>query len=457
MKNRFDLRHRCLMFLLRFKEIVSSVVLTLLNCTGLPLISFKATGNSTQASTPAPDAPIDILSTGDLVTSSDADWESAIAYGTTAFVAETPKSLSEETPPVDCYRVPIRVKSPNLPPIKEATIKAINTVGTWTGDTYTLNGLTYLCVFDGNGDLLSVTVNGTSTNYTWLYLVTSNYSALSAYNLIAGQSYKLFGCPSGGSNDVRLILDYTPSGSVSDTGSGASFTADGTKTTRLGIYVSTGITVDNKTFTPAIYDSANAALPFQPYHTPYIYNIYLDAPLRYGDVLELNGTLTRKSRTKAFLGTETWDNQGGIHDATNTMFFAHAGLTDRKAGYASFANVPGKNTHFINPAQNIQTALYDNEAAIGHWDAQYRNYYYIRINKARLTAETAEGFKTWLAAQNTAGTPVTTWYNLETPTTETVTMPDNMETFKGTTMIQLDTVTQPSVMEAEYWSTEETE
>jgi len=240
-----------------------------------------------------------------------------------------------------------------------------------------------------------------------------------------------------------------------DNGAGATFTADGTKTVRMQISVLNEVTVTNKVFTPAIYDSANAALPFQPYHTPYVYNIYLDAPLRYGDELELNGTLTRKSITKSFLGTESWDSQDGAYDATNTMFFSYTGLADRKAGYGSYANVPDKNTHFINPAQNIQLSAYDNEAAIGQYNSLYRKFYYVRINRARLPSETVNGFKTWLAAQNTAGTPVTTWYNLETPTTETITMPAQIKTFPGTTIIQLDTTTQPAVMEAEYWSTEE--
>ena len=46
-----DIRHRFMMFLCRFKNTVESVVLTLLNCTGLPLISLDITGNTEQDST----------------------------------------------------------------------------------------------------------------------------------------------------------------------------------------------------------------------------------------------------------------------------------------------------------------------------------------------------------------------------------------------------------------------
>ena len=138
----------------RFKEVVTDVILTLTNCTGDPLVSLSVTGNSTQEDAPAPDNPVDILSTGDKVLSTDSDWNTPITYGKTDWIGEKTSELG-----VDCYRIPIRVKSPNLPPIKEATIKAINTTGSWSGDAYTVYGVTYTCDFASNGDLLSVTAN----------------------------------------------------------------------------------------------------------------------------------------------------------------------------------------------------------------------------------------------------------------------------------------------------------
>ena len=41
---------------------------------------------------------------------------------------------------------------------------------------------------------------------------------------------------------------------------------------------------------------------------------------------------------------------------------------------------------------------------------------YIRLNNTH-NITTAEGLKSWLAAQNTAGTPVTVYYELQAPTT----------------------------------------
>ena len=54
-----------------------------------------------------------------------------------------------------------------------------------------------------------------------------------------------------------------------------------------------------------------------------------------------------------------------------------------------------------------------------------------------------------------AVTGATVEFDLATPATSNITMPAQIETFQGTTMIQLDTTVQPSVMEAEYWATEE--
>lgn len=104
----FDIRRRFMLFLLRFKDVVTAVILTLTKGTGLPLVSFKATGNSTQASAPTPAAPVIVNSTGDKVLNTDSDWNTPIAYGKTSWVGTAPSAVG-----ADCYRVPIKVSGKN--------------------------------------------------------------------------------------------------------------------------------------------------------------------------------------------------------------------------------------------------------------------------------------------------------------------------------------------------------
>lgn len=66
-----------------------------------------------------------------------------------------------------------------------------------------------------------------------------------------------------------------------------------------------------------------------------------------------------------------------------------------------------------------------------------------------LNGMTVEEFKSWLASEYAAGHPVTIWYEPETPTTATVSVPQ-IPTLKGTTIIDVDTELKPSEMTVEY-------
>lgn len=62
---------------------------------------------------------------------------------------------------------------------------------------------------------------------------------------------------------------------------------------------------------------------------------------------------------------------------------------------------------------------------------------------------TLADFKAWLAAQYAVGTPVTLWYILATPTTESITAP-SIPTTGGTATIDVDTTVKPSEMSLTY-------
>ncbi len=71
------------------------------------------------------------------------------------------------------------------------------------------------------------------------------------------------------------------------------------------------------------------------------------------------------------------------------------------------------------------------------------NEMYIYI--PRLLATTVAGLKSYLAAKYTAGTPVTVWYVLETPTEEDPPVPfPELTTLSGTNTLTVDTTVKPS-------------
>jgi len=121
-----------------------------------------------------------------------------------------------------------------------------------------------------------------------------------------------------------------------------------------------------------------------------IFNLYLDAPLRYGDTLDNTGVLTRARAVETGVTGATYSPTGAKADGTYLC------------------------------TQDVTGSMVGGE---------------ITFTEA-VTGATVE-------------------FDLATPTTENITMPSSIPTFEGTTIIMLDTTTQPAVMEAEYWSTEE--
>jgi len=74
-----------------------------------------------------------------------------------------------------------------------------NTSGTWTNNSYALNGVTFEVQLNNDNDVIGINVNGTaSTNTNFLFIERAPIS-ISGYPLIEN------GCPSGGSNNTYSI------------------------------------------------------------------------------------------------------------------------------------------------------------------------------------------------------------------------------------------------------------
>lgn len=123
-------------------------------------------------------------------------------------------------------------------------IKEANTQGTWNGNVYTFNDVTYSV-----NDDLSVLVNGTASSISYLNLndITQGFEGL-----VEGTEYTLNGCPEGGSASTYALRLY-PENNIykSEVGAGADFTYNTTiKYARIN--VASGVSVNNVLFKPMI-------------------------------------------------------------------------------------------------------------------------------------------------------------------------------------------------------------
>ena len=99
-----------------------------------------------------------------------------------------------------------------------------------------LNGLTFVRNPDG-----SVVVNGTATAFTSFFIQTDT-------QFVAGKTYKLSGCPSGGSaTTFRMAIGGIY---AVDTGEGGIYTEESTTTHDVRIMVNSGVTLANTVFRP---------------------------------------------------------------------------------------------------------------------------------------------------------------------------------------------------------------
>ena len=152
-------------------------------------------------------------------------------------------------------------------------LKSINTAGTWSGNAYTHNGVTYTCSFNSEGYLSGITTSGTSSGASQLKILYGTYSSFSS-KYPQGSYYKFNGCPSGGASsggfkmffgigsiathDITSNVDYTFEIPTVGVYSGDYLT--------YSIEVASGVSMASKTFKPMIRDEANGSSVYESYH-----------------------------------------------------------------------------------------------------------------------------------------------------------------------------------------------
>ena len=135
-----------------------------------------------------------------------------------------------------------------------AAIKARGVHGTWSGNTYTDNGVSFAFNEDG-----SIVANGTSTGLSIIQLAQSGF-------LLPAGTYHLSGCPAGGGTTTYRLDVERVGASVfaNDNGSGATFTLDTETNINVRLRVPSGAALANKVFRPMLRLASTGA-EFVPY------------------------------------------------------------------------------------------------------------------------------------------------------------------------------------------------
>ena len=178
--------------------------------------------------------------------------------------------------------------------------------------------------------------------------------------------------------------------------------------------------------------------------------IYLGSQLMFDEVLKSDGSREVKLREVALTGNET-SPQGYVWEERGTGLF---GISDIFKDNAYIVGAGYSNFLKYNPVQSgIVANLKDGEFALQlyiHDDGEkYYNLFIKNLNCNNLT-----DFKNWLNSMYNAGNPVTLYYPLATPTTETVDVPQ-IQIIKGDSTIDVSTTVKPVKMEVDYLSLED--
>lgn len=154
----------------------------------------------------------------------------------------------------------------NKLPLVLSTIKSANTSGTWSGNMYTYNGITFTVTTDTDGNVTGISISGTASSEAVLNLTPEEYHTLDYYGIATSGEFKLSGCPSGGST-AKYALQMRSGNSVNivDTGAGVLFTANATSTYYFRVIIANGQSGAGLNFYPMICLSTVADSTFAPY------------------------------------------------------------------------------------------------------------------------------------------------------------------------------------------------
>ena len=150
----------------------------------------------------------------------------------------------------------------NKLPMTVDGIKANNTTGSWNGNTYTANGVTFKIQTDSNSNVLGITVdtNGGTASADVTFYLSADSNRL--FSLSQGTSYIL--TADGATSNVGVRIGNSTDALVGQAKPNPlTFTADSSNTARIG--VNNGLSVSNITIKPMLRLATETDSTFAPY------------------------------------------------------------------------------------------------------------------------------------------------------------------------------------------------
>lgn len=325
------------------------------------------------------------------------------------------ESVGEYDETTGKYKIPVKISGKNFVPYP------------YQQTTKTVDGIT----FTDNGDG-TITANGTAGANAVFYC-----HQWSDADVPAG-TYHFRGQPLNYTDEngnrianvsVALRKDGVKLVDTGDYGKGQTFTIDGADHIYIGIRINSGMTAENLTFKPQL-ELGTFSTEYEPYVEPITTNIYLNEPLRkigdYADYIDFENQKVVRNIEKRSCGELEWYqhatykyiyvfNSARIQAGTNPMSEVFNSTL-----YQPADSIKNMTTNFCIKAHVTSSATYVSDSV----------------------HTTEEEFIEFVKDK-------TIYYPLKTPIEETIELP-NIPTFKGTTIIDVDTEVSPDAIEITY-------
>ena len=225
----------------------------------------------------------------------------------------------------------------NVLPFTLANCKAFNTEGTWNGNVYTRNDLTFTVV-EQDGNAVSVIANGTPSE-------SSDFIIYSSLVLPSG-SYVLNGCPTGGSSTTYRVFATNYGG---DTGTGLTINANGTQATTVRINIKAA--VSNKEFKPMIRLASVTDASFAPYENICPISGHSGADIYVEDEYDAQADPT----VQISFGSTVYGGTLTVNEDGTWMVMADSGLTTINGGFSAAGNGVFYKENAIPTGKNAMT------------------------------------------------------------------------------------------------------
>lgn len=367
-------------------------------------------------------------------------------YGTASETIQSGDTIYANGQPITTYNIKGNEEHTGTPSPSNPVMP--NGVGNKTANLFNVNGET---------DAIAASVTIINNAIKFENVPSGNTARITYSAQYAAGTYYISCVASGSNYTVRLFSDSTFTGATYNSFYGGyyrDFTTSGFSTSltfdndfKIGFIANAAggatFTISNimLSTTEADYEPFGYKIPISSGQTA-LNPMYLTGQLmKIGntvDSLVSTGTATYNIKKLVFNGTENWKK------SNNGYFYVENAPADYSNQTLGIVNSMW--THFVAVANSGNGSNLNNGEACFYGTQTPTVPYketYIKYN----AASTADDFKAFLAQEYANGTPVTVWYILATPTTESITAP-SIPTTEGANTITVDTTVQPSEFSA---------